>query len=356
MTTLLLASLLVVKFPGGSPNEFVSLLSEATNQNVVLSQGQAQTINAAEFETKDLDEMARAIRAQIQHVIMPGTELVLTTQRLHPELVSAVMFRGAVSGAEGLVIAAIPLLSASGSGSTRAANYQVNLIGMPVNALKDGKFTIKTEKQDALQLTSFQGFGSKPIQVHWIFRETPIFMNVKDLPELEMLRWAAKAVGAKLTQNTKEFHFEVDPLEIRKRAVAAILFEEEQVRPFQIRPDEGNEMSRVRRPASSFRISVLNALSAFQITKALETSGGNVTIELGPRGPLTALALQRIRALEQSQLSLPASSPAPRTAVGLLQRVDPNRIPTMTVDSKFSVRMDIPVVDANGRPAGSVRL
>ena len=350
MTTLLIAALVAVKFNGGTPSEFIAAIADATKQNVVMAQGDGKSIPPAEFETSDLDVMSRAIRTQTKHAILPGNEMVLSDQMLSRRLVQTVQFRGG-EDLEGQVRAQL-MERVQAERLVRnqpesGANLSLNIIGIPGSAAKDGKVTFKTEKSDAIKPEYLGGIASKPVKVHWIYKDSPIFVNVNDMPELDFMKYVAKAIGARLVA-AKEYDFQLDPIEVRKRAIATINAAPVRSGP---RADDAEEQK-----AKNFRIACLNALNAGQLSQMLESAGSSITVQLIPRSPLTSLALQRVKDLEQYQRSLPPESPAPRNAVGLLQRVDGSRPATMTVDSRFSVRMDIPVVDQNGRSAGSVRI
>jgi hypothetical protein len=352
MTTILLA-MAAVKFSGGTPNDFAAALAEATGQNVVISQGEGKTLPKAEFETTDMNEMARAIRSQIKHVILPGNELVLSDQMLARRLVTGAILRGGSGEArEGLELSYQVLREneqlSSRPGSTPENSLAISFVGLPPGSVKEGKFTAKTEKANALQIELLNGSFSKPLAAHWIYQEVPVYLQVKDMPEAELLKWIAKAVGARLLNTAKEFKFDLDPVEIRKRALAAI-----QAEPARL---GSRNDAQILEKNKAFRVSVINSLTPAQITEMLATAGSTSRIELSPRSPLTRIALQRVRDLEQYQQGLAADMPGPRTAVGLLRRVDSSRPALLIVDSKFTARMEIPVLDQNGRPAGVVRL
>lgn len=359
MTTLLLATLYAVKFGGGTPNDFVTALADATQQNVVMTQGDAKNLSPSEFETTDIDTMARAIRAQMKHMILPGTDLVLGDQLLSKQMVSeARQIR--LSGlefntVEGGRIAAdveVSRRAASGAMPPTEALLSVNRIGMPATAVKDGKITFKTEKADALQLPMLTGILSKPVKVHWIYSEAPVFVNVKDMPEMEFLKWSAKAIGARLTSSAKEYSFELDPVEIRKRAVLTI---QAQPVPQGGRGDSRNEVNS-RQQAKNFRISIINALTPAQISAALAETGSSTQIELNARSPLTRIAVQRVQQLDAERQNRPQQGPPGQAQPGVMQRVDSSRMAILTVDSRFGIQMEIPVLDQNGRPGGVVRL
>lgn len=357
MTTLLLATLYAVKFGGGTPNDFVTALADSTQQSVVMTQGDAKYLPAAEFETTDVDTMARAIRAQMKHMILPGSDLVIGDQLLAKQMVSeGRQTRFGVSGVEGAITIErrsqveqevsrrIPAVKAP-----TEALLSVNKIGMPSTALKDGKVTFKTEKADALQISMLSGVLSKPVKVHWIYSESPIFVNVKELPEFEFLKWTAKAVGARLTSGAKEYSFDLDPVEIRKRAVLTI-----QAEPLPQQRDRGNSNSQVQ--ARNFRVAVINALTPAQISAALADTGSTTRIELTSRSPLTRIAVQRVQQIDAERQNQPRQGPPGQSQPGIMQRVDSSRMAVLTVDSRFGIQMEIPILDQNGRPGGVVRL
>jgi hypothetical protein len=352
MTTLLLATLLTVKFPGGTPNEFATILLESTKQNVVISQGEGRRIPPAEFETRDLDEMSRAIRTQTSHAMLPGSDMVFSDQMLAKRLVSGrqVRFRGGEQ--TGMYEVQVELaVSQAGTFAAEAQQPELppNFIALPASANKNGRISIRTEKADALQPTMLGGGLTKPIKVHWIYEGTPVYAYVSDMPEVDFVRWVAKAIGAKFDNGAKEYGFELDPVEIKKRAVAAI----------KAMPAVGGRQKdddAISEKGKTFRVAAINALTSAQLSAALKEQGSSIDIPMAPQSPLARLAVQRIRDLEAYQKGLTDDSRGPRSAIGLLQRVDNSRPAMMTVDSRFNVRMEIPVVDQNGRSAGSVRI
>lgn len=346
MTTLILASMFAVKFAGGTPNEFITALSLDTQQNVMMTQGDGHVISRAEFATGDLNEMARAIRTQLNHAILPGTELILSDELVAREKVTQMRIQRARGSGEGVdevaMLQAIEATRNSQSGQA-AGRFEPNLIPLPKTAVEDGKVTFKTEGRDALQIAMTRQAISRPVKVHWFYDRSPIFVHVKDQPEEEFMRWLAKAVGARLVVNAKEYAFELNPVEVRRRAVATI-----QKEPLPQRNSENETRER------NFRIACLNALSPVQVSAALAESGSSTRIELGPRSPLTRLAVQRVQQIDAERQARPG--PPGRTQPTIMQRVDPSRTAILIVDARLSVSMEIPVLDQNGRPAGVVRL
>jgi hypothetical protein len=341
MTTLLLAAMAIIKFDGGVPNDFAATLADNLKQNVVISLGEPRMIEKATFDAAELDVMSREIRTQTKLVMLPGSELVFSDQLLSRELVQdSMQMRRRGGEAPQFEVAVQPEIAIK--------RIEVGMIGLPAKAVSDGKVSFKTEKSEGLQLRMLAGGLGKPVEVHWIYERTPVFANVKDLPILDFAKWAARAVGAKFVSSEKSYNFELDAQEVRKRAVATIKMQP--VGP------AGSEQAKEAEQARNFRLACINALTTKQVAEALATQGSSARILLSSRGPITGLAIQRIRQLEQMQLNYSQEIRAPRNAVGLLQRIDNSRPAILTVSAQFDVRMEIPVLDQNGRSAGIVRL
>jgi len=343
MTTLLIAAIAVIKFDGGTPSEFATVLADNLKQNVVVSLGQPRIIEKASFETTDADVMSREIRSQTKLVMQPGSELVFSDDLLDRDRVrsSQQLLRRARSEAEAQfeVVAPPP---------PSAQRMDVSFVGLPAKAVADGKVTVKTEKSEGLQIKMLEAGLGKPVEVHWIYEQTPVFANVKDMPVLEFTKWVARAIGAKAVAGEKSYRFELDAQEIRKRAVATIRAEPIPT----LQTGQPNEAEQAR----TFRISCINALTTKQVSDALASPGSSVVIVMTPQSQLARSAIQRIRQVEQTQLGYGPTDRRPRNAIGLLQRIDNSRPATLVIDAQFGVTMEIPVLDQNGRSAGTVRL
>ena len=340
MTTLLIAAIAVIKFGGGTPNEFASTLADNLKQNVVATMGDPRLVEPATIDTSDLDTMSRDIRSQTRLVMEPGSDLVFSDQVLARDLVQdSMMLRRQRGDVE-------PQYEVPNRPQQVTPRIEVNFIALPGKAVADGKVTFKTEKADALQAKQLYSLG-KPVQTHWIYDRSPLFVNVKDMPVIDFGKWAARAIGSRFIATDKEYRFDLDAQEVRKRAIATMKAE---VLP---KPESGpNEAEQAR----TFRIACINALSTKQVSEALETQGSSVRVMLGPSSPLSRLAIQRIQQLEQNQRNYDVERRGPRNAIGLFQRVDNSRPAVLIVNSRFAVSMEIPVLDANGRPDGIVRL
>jgi hypothetical protein len=348
MLTLILASALAMKFPGGTPNDFINLLSDTTKQNVVLNLGEGRAFGSADLNTDDLTELARGIRAQLKIAMLPGQDLIFSDQMLSRNLVSGPIMRGAAETEA--IVRAVKAKQDARAGllpkppELTEMPLSLSGVGLSADAVKDGKVTFKTEKSQRLDLPALSGAFSKPLKMHWIYNDAILCVRVQDMPELDFLKFVAKATGSILVSTAKDYTLALDPIEIRKRAIATMQ---------KTTPTQGNAIAE---KSLQFRIACLNGLTGAQLGEALKSDGAEVRVDLGQRSPLASLALQRIHDLEQYDANLPADSPAPRRATGLLQRIDRSRSAYLIVNSYFQTEIEVPIVDRNGRPNGIVRL
>ena len=340
MTSLLIAAAFAVQFPGGTPNAFTAALAEGTKQNVLLTQGDAVNVAKTSFETDDLTEMARAIRNQTAHAIMPGVDLILSDQLLPKKRVTGGGFLRDPKNSRPIVNFEHIQRPAR---SPEAVS--VKLVELTSKAVVNGTVTFKTEDTEAVELQALGEVFSKPVQYHWIYSDQPIFLSIKNMPERDFMKWIAKAMGARLISTGKVYDFSLDPTLVRQRAIATLNKLSAQA------SDDSED-----RNLYKFRIACLNALTTGQISEALATPWSTVRVQLHPGTSLTAQAVNRVREMEKVQLTYGPNTRASKAAIGLLQRVDPNRPAYLIVDAKFYTRLEIPVLDQKGNPAGVVNL
>jgi len=338
MFTLLAATALAVtKFPGGTANDFAASLAQASQQNVAVIQGMKATVKPCEFDPSDLNELARAIRNQTQLAILPGPDLLISDGKIDPSLVTE-----------------------SEGGSSQEG------VPFPAAALDAGKVTFKTEKTDLLAINSFASTFGKPVNVHWIYKDVNLAVQVKNMPQTDFLKWVAKAVGGRLVETTKDYTIALDPIEIRRRAVNTILAQK-------LDQSDPNTFAMLQKK-QSFRAAALNSLNATQLLQALATPGGETRVVLSANNPLTRTASTYVQNLAQyQQMAQVQNAQADQgtlqqgrrrmrmnrnggdgSAVGVLQRVDPSRASYLIVNSHFDVSFEIAVLDNRGRSAGVV--
>lgn len=337
MLTLLSCTLLAVTFPGGTPSEFASALASEFKPGTMIVQGDAREIKACTAETSDLTELARVVKNQTGLSFLPGQDVVFSDGLLARRLTVSQVMRGGVSSEV-----------AQSVKSDLPTTIGIVKVPLPGTAFKGGLVTFKTTKSESLDIASLANVLSKPLTSHWIYAESVVALDVTDLPELELLKWLSKGIGARLIVGAKNYQLEFYPIEIRRRAINTI----------QLETPGGatNEDKAFNKLSQKFRINCLNALSPAQLSSALKVQGAEVKIDLDSNSPLTSIAARRVRDVEQYQRNLPADSPAPRRAVGVLSRLDRSRAPKLIVDSQFNFSVEVPIVDAEGKPSGVVRI
>jgi len=333
MLTTLSSILLAIAFPGGTPSEFATALASEFKPGALIVQGDAREIKPCTIETLDLTELARVVKNQTGLSFLPGQDVVFSDGLLARRLTASQFMKGGV---------ALPLKPEV------PTTISLVKVALPGSALKDGLVTFKTAKGESLDIGSLATLLSKPLTSHWIYAESVVALDVADLPELDLLKWLSKGIGARLVVGTKGYQLDLDPIEIRRRAINTI----------QREAPEGatNEDKAFNRLSQKFRINCLNALSPAQLSSILKVQGVETKIDLEGNSPLTSIGAQRVRDVEQYQRSLPADSPAPRRALGVLSRLDRSRSPKLIADSQFNFSIEVPIVDADGKPSGVVRI
>lgn len=276
ITVLIAAALSAAKFSGGTPTEFADALAKASKQNVIVQQSEGQWIPPCEFEVSDLNELARSIRSQTQMAILPGADLILTDGMLTRQRV-----QDATTGR--------PQPNERPANPTRFTFQPIRITKIPFgHSLKNGKVSFETKKDEGLDVMTLKDAFSKPVRIHWLLDESIVSCRVADMPEVDFLKWVAKAVGGRLISNAKEYIMDLDTNEIRRRAINALNREKFTGEPIDIKSlvDKRN-----------FRINCLTALTSDQIRAGLAKDGGEAKFELLPQTPLYRAAVVQYQAL-----------------------------------------------------------
>lgn len=337
MLTTLTSILLTITFPGGTPSEFATALASEFKPGALIVQGDAREIKACTTETSDLTELARVVKNQTGLSFLPGQDIVFSDGLLARRLTVSQVMRGGVSSE-----------MAQSLKSDLPSTIGLVKAPLPGSAIKDGLVTFKTTTGESLNIGSLATVLSKPLTIHWIYAESVVALDITDLPELELLKWISKGIGARLIVGAKSYQLDLDPIEIRRRAINTI----QQETP----GGATNEDKAFNKLSQRFRINCLSALSPAQLSSALKVQGSETKIDLDSNSPLTSIGARRVRDVEQYQRNLPADSPAPRRAVGVLSRLDRSRSPKLIVDSRFNFSVEVPILDAEGKPSGVIRI
>lgn len=328
MTTLLLA---IATFPGGNFNDLAASLAEATGRPAVVSLSSARgRMKSFSFDAADEDAFSRTVLKEIGLMRAPGVTVVFHDGQLPSARVSQ-----------------------------RAWNQPETVAAKAFSAdsVKAGRVTFRTEKTESLDLKTLAGFA-KPVVSHWYFEGLAIGVSAKDVPEMEFLSLVAKGIGGRFLNTSAAFKIDIDPAEIRSRAVRTIQAE--------AMPTESDGAS-LQNKERAFRIAALNAISNEEISRLLAQPGNTVRVAVRNGSPVESAAVALIREMEAQQLKeLRAErtlEDARRTGeslravrrdanfVGILNRVDSRRQAMLVINQRFEASLEVPVVDARGRPS-----
>lgn len=342
LTLLLTTALATTKFTGGSPNDFAAVLAGAAKQNVVVEQGEGQVIRPCEFDTSDLTGLARAIRAQTQMTILPGSDLILSDGLLARQLVERPA-QEVQSDSEVLISVAVRATPPSPQ-DARLAFQPLNMAktGLPAGAVQNGRVTLQTTKNEGLDLASLSGQLSKPVTIHWLLKDSVVCCQVASMPEDLFLTWVAKSVGGRLVSTPKDYTLDIDATEIRKRAVNTITR--------QVSVGNAADVTMQER-VKAFRLASLNSLNVTQIKTALATDGGETKIVLNAQNPMSRTALAYVQDMERLQQQS-GNRNQRRGGGNALRQMDTTRPAYLVVDSKFNAFVEIPI--RGGRGSGGV--
>lgn len=339
MITLLIATAYTVHFSGGTPNQFTEVLSKDIKENVVLVQGEPRVVSKLDFTDLTLNQMSQAIRSQTNHFMQPGTEMVFSDQLLPSKLLTGTGFKNIPGFKSGNSFEHIQY-----DRTKKETKVPFTFVPLPSPANVDGKITFATEKENALQLTSLDGRLSKPLRCHWIYAEQPIFVQAKEMGEVAFLTDIAKGLGARFNPAAKNYSFDLDPNVIRSRAISSLA-----------RMNVGQDPESEDSQGFKFRIGCLNALTTNQISEVLATPSSLLRAVVNRSPKLTNLVTQRIKQLEKIQKTYGPNTRASKNAIGLMEKIDPDRPSYIVMDSKFYVMMEIAVKSSTGE-SGTVVL
>lgn len=340
MITLLLASAFSIQFDGGTPNEFAAGLFKATQQNVVVVQGEAMTVSPLKFTHLTLNQMSQALRTQTGHFMLPGTEMVFSDQLLASKLLTGSGFRNAMGFTP---IGSFEHIQYDRTDKSRI--FPIQFIPLPSSAISNGQITFQTKNDEALRLKGLEGKLSKPVQFHWIYAEQPIFVQTANMAEVDFLTNISKALGARFNPAAKTYHFNLDPNLIRQRASASLA-----------RLNLNKDLNSKDNQEYRFRINCLNSLTPAQISEALATPNSVARIAINRNAQLTSIVTERIKQFEKIQKTYGPNGRASKKAIGLMEQIDPDRPSYIVVDAKFYVMMEIAVKATANSPASKVVL
>lgn len=326
MTTLFLA---IATFPGGNFNDLAASLSEATGKPAVVSLSSARgSMKGFSFDTADEGAFGRTVQKEIGLMRAPGVTVVFHDGQLPSAKVS------------------------------QKAWNQPETVGakaFSAASVKAGKVTFRTEKTESLDLKTLSGFA-KPVESHWFLEGLAIGVSAKNVPEIEFLSLVAKGIGGRFLNTSASYKIDIDPMEVRSRAVRTIQAE--------AIPTEGDEAA-ILNKERAFRIAALNALSNEEMSRLLLQPGNTIRVAVRSGSPVEGAAVALIREMEAAQLRALRSERTPEDSritgnpprvvrrdanfVGILNRVDSRRQAMLVINQRFEASLEVPVVDGRGR-------
>ena len=326
MTTILLA---IATFPGGNFNDLAASLSEATGKPAVVSLSSARgSMKSFSFDTADEGAFGRTVLKEIGLMRAPGVTVVFHDGQLPSAKVSQKPWNQPES---------------------------VSPKAFSAASVKAGKVNFRTEKTESLDLKTLAGFA-KPVESHWFFEGLAIGVVAKDVPEMDFLGLVAKGIGGRFLNTSAAFKIDIDPVDIRTRAVRTIQAE--------AIPTEGDEAA-ILNKERAFRIAALNALSNEEMSRLFLQPGNQVRVAVRTGSPVEGAAVALIREMEAQQLralrtertpedsrradTLPRYVRGDTNFVGILNRVDTRRQAMLVINQRFEASLEVPVVDGRGR-------
>lgn len=259
------AMLQTADFQGGDALALAEALAKSGGGSAIVCVFESAQYSPFKFEPTKPDSLASAVKTATGLTMAGGTRLAF-----HPGKISRHLF-------------APPIIGPKLSGSSPTS--------LPESAIKEGMVTFTTEKGRIITPGTLQTANlSRPVSVHWVYRDLPMVAVIKELPEVEFLTYTAKAAGAKLQVSKSEYRLDFDAVEFRTRAKAT-------VKAF-LESREGKDLE--RRQASDARLvqTALNMVSDYQLTEAFRTQGASTRLALGPQQ--SSLIRERLALLEQS--------------------------------------------------------
>lgn len=358
-----LLAVAMTTFSGGSTNDLAHLLRDSTHQDVVIERLSVDELKGpVDFDPTSGDSMNQAFRSKFDLHILPATLTLFTDEQIPAKLYAGL--HQSVRGPRGQQ--AVVYLGGGGP-EAMPAGPGANRKPLTGEAVKDGKITFKTQGKEALDMSSLLSVPlGKPLTMGWVYLDDTPAIDVQDSAIPVFLDKLAKAVGGKFHQTDKTYAIDFQPDEFRRRAVHTL----GAIKTGNT-PEDAVYGAKVR-----LAIGALNLLSSQDLTTVFESPGGRITVPITNQNGLVQPATAYLLALEKNgssiqdeeasaqgdQINPPIQTQRPgrrqnqgRQIAGIMSRIDPTRLATLTFDASFGVQIEVPIMDRQGRPAGTVR-
>ena len=326
----------VVNFPGGSYADLARSIAEATESNVVFLAGGHESAPKFTYSPDDVGELARGIQKATKFRQSPGIERVfhhgsLGSWLFESPVVTSLLFDGHwQSGSPGTIVE------------------------------KDGRYTIHFKSTEACPLEALPTTSlSKPFRFHWLFTQTPFTAWITEMPVKDFFGYLGKAYGGRLVEQKEWFYFDIDPAEIRRRALQTIA--DVMKEPNYAKQTPYNKaMLQLSKDA-------IASTSNQQIAEALESKESKVKfpIPAGMRGSIQAL-LQHVYQTEvqrrqdgdddqRQNVQTFGEGGGRDVSLEQMARIDRRLIGNVVLEARFGVRLELATTDQLGRPGPTFR-
>lgn len=322
MLVSLISLTLFAQFPGGSPNDLCAYLAAETKRPVVVIKTTSSKIGPFEYDPADLNSISRALRSKVKLELTPGVNLIVNDGRIP-----------------------ISLLNVSNREPFSAPKWVLPKV-------EDDTITFSTESNeriDPAQLTEVK--FSKPLVVHWFYAQVPVAISAYRMTEREFLTYVAKGIGARFSENAKEFRIDFDPAVMRNRMIKTIgIFKELWLKQL----DQDAEQNALSTGRADFAIGVLQDISLADLTKSFATPDSKIPLRLRSNGAAFRNGTSMLHAyvMQTSKDSGVLKTPAGDFVLPL--RIDPQKPVTASFSAKFASSLRMSVIDANGKSMGEL--
>lgn len=348
MLTLILAA--VTTFGGGTTNDLVQAIRQGTKQDVVIVRGvtAAKKLEPFDFDAASMDLLNTAVHAKTGLKITPGSEPIFSDELIPPALIGT-FSQIANTGRTGRF--ANPQNPNGGPVPDPAVSTATGPSAKkPLSAsdIVSGRITFKTEKVEYLDVNSLLSAPlGKPVQLSWVYMDMQPAVDFQGATPSSFLQKVAKGIGAKYRETDQGYFLDLSPEEFRRRALKSLNA---------LTIASSNPQAALATAKLQLAIAAMQALPSSSLLEAFATPGSKTMYTLSRGSSLLAPANSYLQAMMRA--------PAPggrggggngRQLAQALRMVDNRRNPVLIFDAKFQSQIDIPIMDAQGRPNGTVR-
>lgn len=325
----LLVAAAAMTFPGGTTNDLVKSLADSFKLNVVAIESSNQTIAAFDYEPGNLNLLAQNLRWKTTMQLTPGADLIANDGMLPESVVAPVA-------------------------ETRRPKLAASMV-IPADGIKGGKVHLVTTGSDLVPMRSLSSANfSKPVKIPWVYTDYAFAANVNDMAEQDFITFVAKGAGGRLLTTDKAYEIQIDPTEVRRRAIKTIEAE---------KPSDEPTQKAVEVAKNNLRVAAIQAMTVKQLTDYLANSGGSVRIALA--GGLINPATAYVKAMEAEQKVALQDQQANQNTenvgrqrgrrgrqnaniIGVLQRVNPRQTSYVVIQPLFQVGLEIATIGQGG--------